>query len=67
MDEIFIYWIDKYKDGYRSGVSHASKDGAKTLCNRTIEEMKWDGGYTTLETHNVECKNCLKALANFKH
>ena len=31
------------------------------------EEMKWDGGYNSLETHNVECKNCLKALANFKH
>lgn len=48
MEEIFIYWIDKYKAGYRSGVSHASRDGATTLCNRTMEEMKWDGGYNSL-------------------
>lgn len=62
-EEIFIYWIDKYTNGYRSGVSHGSRDGGITLCNRNIENMKWDGGYVTLKTHNIECKNCMKVLA----
>lgn len=66
MENIFIYWIDVYVGGYRRGVSHASEDGLKMLCNRKIEKMKWDGGYDSVEKYEPECKLCKKALAKIR-
>ena len=64
--DYFLYWIEEYVKGYRKGVSHASNDGHKTLCNREIT-MKWDGGHHDLNKYNVECKLCsrkIEALSN---
>lgn len=61
---IWIYWIDRYVSGYRAGVSHGSKDGLKTLCGMNMKPLKWDGGYSTAEYEEIECKKCLKNLEN---
>lgn len=66
LSEIYIYWKDVYSGGYRKGVSHASKDGGVTLCGRKIEKMEWDGGYSSIEEYDPECKLCVRKLPNPK-
>ena len=61
MENYFLYWIEKYVKGYRIGVSHASSDGIRTLCNRKID-MIWDGGYHDLNKYDVECKICKRKV-----
>ena len=67
MENILIYWIDKYVGGYRKGASHASVDGLNMLCGRKITNGNWDGGYHSVERYKPECKKCLKALAKIEN
>jgi hypothetical protein len=62
--EYYIVWIDKYKKGYRSGVTHAVADDGKdkSLCGIDFNNHHMDGGYETTNKLKPECKKCLRAL-----
>ncbi len=68
--EYYIFWIDKYVNGYRKGVTHAFADDGtcKSLCGIKSENIDLDGGYDTAnDGHEIECKKCLKSYNNISH
>lgn len=62
MKKYLIYWIDKYVNGYRKGCTHASIDGAKSICGIDFSKTQIDGGYQDTTELMPECKKCIKLM-----